>query len=133
MTKLTVHINNRCLVIHFHVVHNYITPRNIMTNIPNFLCLLSTINMRPTSLVQWTILLTMIFPTYPALQQSSTITSSLLLSRLQPMLLLNYVELLVRNHIFFLACFLKSSPLWWPFPFKFLISFQVTLRLDFVL
>jgi len=115
------------------VVHSCINPKNVMTNIPNFLCLLSIIDLRPTNLVQWKILLAMIFSTYPTLQSSPTITFVLLLSKLQRMSLFNYIELLLRNNIFFLTCILRYSPLWWQLPYKFLISFQVMLRLSFVL
>jgi len=84
--ELTLHLNNGCLMICLLIAHNYIDLRNAMKNIPNCLHLLSIIDMRPTTLVQWTILLAMIFSTCPTLQQSSNITSVLLLSRMWPLL-----------------------------------------------
>lgn len=127
ITKLTVHLNDKFSAIHLHVVHNLINSRNTMTNIPNYLRLLRTIDLRHTSLVQCKMLLTMIFSTYPTLQECSTITSSLLLSRLRHMSLLNFTELLMRRNILFFTYILKSSPLRWPFSFYFLISLKFNL------
>ena len=131
--KLTFHLNNGFLMIFLFVVHNCINSRNFMTNVPNFLHLLSAIDLRLATLVQWTILLAMIFATYPTLQWSPTITSVLFLSRLRPMSLLNCIELLVRSDTFFLTYILRYSSLSWPLPFKFIIPLQFMLRLSFAL
>jgi len=99
ITYLTFHFNNGFLVISLLVVHNYINPRNAMANIPNCLHLLNAIYMRPLTMVQWKILVAMIFSTYLALQWSPTIIYVLLLFRLWPMSLLNCIKIIVRNHI----------------------------------
>lgn len=111
IAKLTFDPSSGCLVIFLIVVQNYINLRNPMTKIPKCLCFLSAIYVRLVTLVQWTILLAMIFATNRILQQSSTITSILLLSRMQPMYLLNRIKLILRNNILFLTCILRSSPL----------------------
>lgn len=120
-TELTFHLNNGCLVICLLVVHSWINLRNATVHIPNWLCLLNTIDLRPSTLVQWKILLAMFFAIDPTLQWSSIITSILLLSRLWPMSLLKCIKLLVRNDIFFLTYILISSLLQWSLPFNFLI------------
>ena len=111
------------------VVHNCINPRNVMTNIPNRMRFLSTIDMGYTTLMLQTIPLMMILATYQTLQLCSTIASSLLLS----ISLLNCIELVLGDYIFFLTYILRYSSLWCPFSFRFLISFLVTLVLNFAL
>lgn len=71
----------------------------------------------------------MILTTYLTPQWFTTTTSSLLLS----LSFLRFIELLVRNWVFFLICILRYSSLWWPFSFIFLISFQAMLRLKIAL
>ena len=125
--KLTVHLNDRCLMICLPVVHSCIDLRNAITNC---MCLLSIVDLgSTTTLILPTIPLTMILTTYPTLQWFTSASFSLLLSTS----LLSCIESLVRNYIFFLTCILWSSSLWWPFSFIFLISFQVMPRLKFVL
>jgi len=97
ITKLTIHLNDRCLMVRLPIVHNCVDPRNVMTNIPNYIFLLRTIDMGSTTLILWKIPLIMILATYPTLQWCSTIASGMLLS----MSLLNYIELLVRECILF--------------------------------
>lgn len=75
----------------------------------------------------------MIFSTYPTLQRFPTITYILFLSMMLPMSLLNCIKLLVRRNILFLTYLLRSSLLWWPLPFNFILSLQIILRLIFVL
>lgn len=76
-TNFAFHVNNGCLVICMLLVHSCMNLRNVMTNIPNYLCLLTT-------LLQWKILLVMIFSTYPALEWSPTITYVFLSSNCEP-------------------------------------------------
>ena len=80
--NIIFHLNNGCLVSFLLVFHNYINLRNVMANIPNYLCLLSAIDLWLAILVQWKIFLAKIFSTYPTLQWSLTITYVLFLSRL---------------------------------------------------
>ena len=112
ITKLTVHLDNGCLVIRLPIIQCYIDPRNVMSNIPNYLRLLSTIDMRHTTPIWWTILLEMILATYPTLQLFPTTTFTLLLSKLRSMSLLNYIKFLVRGNIFLLTYIPRYSPLW---------------------
>jgi len=110
--------------------HNCIDLRNVKTKITNCMCLLSTIDLgSTTTLILWTIPLTMILTTYPTLQWFSTTASILLLS----MSHLSCIELLIRDYILFITCILRYSSLWWPFSFSFLISFQVMLWLNLAL
>lgn len=67
-TELMFHLNNGFLVIYVLVIKSSIKLRNAMTNIPNYLCLLNIVELGPTTLVQWKILLVMIFATYQTLQ-----------------------------------------------------------------
>lgn len=105
----------------------YINPRSPMTVIPNCLCLLRSIYERLATLAQWKIILAMIISANPILQQSSTVTSILLLSRMLPMSLLNFIELTLRNNILFLTCILRSSPLWCHFAVNFSLPFKSRL------
>jgi len=131
ITELTFHLNNGCLAIHLLVIKCFIYLRNALSNIPNHLCLLSTIDLRPTTLIQWKILPAMILATYPTLKRPTTYV--LLLSRLRPMSLLNCIKLLVRRNILFLIYTLWSFPLWWPLTFSLFISFPTLATLDLML
>jgi len=130
ITNLTFHLNDWCLMIGLPVVHSCIASRNVITNITNYMCLLSTIDMQSTTTpILQKILLMMILTTYPTLQWFSTTASSLFLS----MSFLSCIESLVTNYILSLSCILMSSLLWWQFSFSFLISFEARLRLNFTL
>ena len=62
ITKLTVYLNDRCMMICLFVIQCCIDMRNAPTNIPNSLCLLFTIYLSPTTLILWEISPAMIFP-----------------------------------------------------------------------
>lgn len=55
ITKLTVHLNDRFLMVFLFVIQCCINTRNALTNTPNSLCLLHTIYLRPTTLILWII------------------------------------------------------------------------------
>lgn len=65
--NLTFYLNNGCLMVHLHVIKCFIDPRNTLTNVPNCLCLLSTVDMRHATLMLWTISLPMLSTTSPTL------------------------------------------------------------------
>ena len=128
ITKLIVHLDNICQVIHLHVIQCYMDSRNAFSNIPNCVCFLCTIYMRHTALIQQKILLEMFLATFPTLQLSLTITFIVLPSRLSPMSLSDYIKLLVRNHILFLTYILRSFSLWWPLSLSFVFPFPTMPR-----
>lgn len=96
---------------------------------PNYLHLLITVDLRYATLLQWTILLAMIFTTYLTLQWFSDTTLILLLSRLRSMSLIYHIKLLVRSNIFLLPYILRSSLLWWPLSFSIFIPLPISLTL----
>jgi len=129
MTKLIVLLNDICVMINLHFFHHCINMRNVMINIPNYMCLLRTKDIGSTTLMLRTIPIIMILSTYPTLKWCCTIAYSLLLS----MYLINCIELVLMNHNFFRTFTLRSSLLWLKFSFNFLISFEVMLRINFSL
>lgn len=100
---------------------------------PKLSVLPNTVYVRFVTLLQWRILLAMIFATYPTLQQFSTTTLIFFLSKLRSMSLLCCTEILVRSHIFFLTYILRSFPLWRSFSFSLFIAFPVSLRFSLML
>lgn len=119
----TFHLNNGFLMIWFPVIHCCIDLRNFLTYIPNFLCLLSIINLRPSTLIWLKIPPMMISTTSPTLQWFSIVAFIMLLHRMRPISFLIYLELLIRGDIFLLTCILRSSSLLKPFSFALLITF----------
>jgi len=79
ITKLTIHLNDTCLIVCMYVIQCCIDSRNTLTNIPNILLLLYTIYLSPSTLILWTNSLKVLLTACPTLQSSSTITSILLL------------------------------------------------------
>ena len=65
ITKLTVHLNDRCLMIFMFVIQCCIGMWNTMTNIPNSLRLLYTVYLRPTTLILWKISLKVLLTACP--------------------------------------------------------------------
>lgn len=64
-TSCTLHLNNGYLVMCLLVSHNCINLRDIMAHVSNHRCLMITMDRRPTTLVQWKLLLAVIFMTNP--------------------------------------------------------------------
>lgn len=126
--KLTFHLNNEYMMINLTIIHCCINLRNTLTNIPNCLCLLSTINLRLATLVQWTISPMMLSTTSPTLQRLPAITLILLL-KLESMSYFNCIELVIRCYMLLITCILRSSSLLSPLPFSLLITFPIILRL----
>lgn len=107
--KLTFHLNNRCLMLCLPIIHYCINLRNTMTNVSKYMCLLSMVNLR-----------------------SSTISLVLLL-RLRPICFFNYIELFLRCYILLVTCIWKYSSLLRPLFFILLIPFPIFLRLLLVI
>ena len=118
ITMLTIHLNGRCLVLCLYIVHCCIDMRNDLTNIPNSLCLLCTVYLRPITLILWKIYLKVFITTCPTLQLTSTNISMLLL---QLMSLSSYIKSLFQCHIFFPIYILRPCPLRLPFMFTFVL------------
>ena len=93
ITKITVYLDNRFLVIHLPVILCYIDTRNALPNIPNSLYFLCTVDLRHTILILQKISLKMILTTCQTLQLSLTITFILLFSSLRS------IKILVRCNI----------------------------------
>jgi len=125
ITKLTIHLNDRCLVFYLFVVHCYINTRNDLPNIPNSLSLLCTVYLRPTTLILWTISLKVFLTTCLTVQPTSYNTSMLLL---RLMSLSSCIKPILRCHILFLICMLRLCPLRLPFTPTFVFSLPSLLR-----
>lgn len=91
ITKLIIHINDRCLIIDLPVIQCCIYTRNALPNIPNNMRFLCTIYLRPTTLILRAIYLVITLTTYSKFQPSDTITSIMLPSELWPLSLSSYV------------------------------------------
>ena len=80
--NLTIHLNNILLVIFLPIIQCCIDLRNDLSNIPNYLCFMFVVDLRPTTLIRWEILLDMLLAIYPTLQLSFTLTFVFFPSRL---------------------------------------------------
>lgn len=136
VTKLIIHLDNRCLVICLHVIQCNIDMWNALPNIPNCMCFMCTVDLRHITLILLEISLEMLLTTCPTFQLSLTITFVLLPSKLRSMSPSNYIKLLVRNDIIFLTYILGSCSLWLPFTFSIFFPLPTLLRffptLDFL-
>lgn len=113
-------------MIYLHVIKCCIDPRNSLTNIPNSLCLMGTVYMRSTTLIQGIILLLMMLATNTRLQCSIIVTFILLLFRLTSISFHSCIKLVVKIHILFLIFILRYSPFLRTFYLSLLIPFIVT-------
>ena len=77
--ELTIHLNDRCLVFCLPIFHCYIDTWNTLANIPNSLCLLCTVYLRPSTLMLWKIYDKLFLTTSPKLQLTNAITCMILL------------------------------------------------------
>ena len=125
ITKITIHINDRCLMVCLFVIKCFINMRSALTNIPNNLCVMCTMYLRPTTLILWTISLKVFLNDCPTLQLSSTITSMLLMWSIS---FSSRIELILKCHIFFLFCIRRPCSFWIPFTFTFIFSLPSMLR-----
>ena len=126
ITNLTVHLDNKCLVIFFPVIQRFIDPGNTMYNISHYLCLSCTIYMWYTTLMLCTISPTMIFVTSPRLYRLSALILILLL-RSKSLSSSKCIELLRWCNILFVTCILRYCFLLVPFYFILIITFPVLL------
>lgn len=129
ITKLTFHLNNWCLIIFLRVIHYCINPGNILAYISNYLHLLSTVNLRPATLMWWEISPAMFSTTSPIPQRFTAISFIFFLLRLRTMSSLSCIEILMRSHIFLFTYILRSSSLLRPFSFSIIITFPILLEL----
>lgn len=120
----TFHLDNRCLMISLPIIQCCINWRNTLPNIPNYLCLLSTINLRLTTLIIWKISPAMILATNPTLQRLTIITLVLLL-RLKSLSFVNCIEFLIWCCIFLVICIMIFSSLLIPLSVILLITFPI--------
>jgi len=127
ITKLTFHLNNRCLMINLPIIQCCINSRNTLSNIPKCLCLLSTVNLRSATLMLWTISHAMLSTISLTLQRLLAITLVLLL-RLKSMYFFNCIELIVQRYILIITCTLRSYLLLIPFSISLVITFPTSLR-----
>lgn len=130
--NLTFHLKNGFLMIKRPFIHHYINLRNTLTKISNYLCLMRTINMGNSTLMRWA-LTPVILPTLSPTPQRISATKLILLLRLKSMSPINYIELIIICYILLITCILRSSSLFIPLSFSIVITFQIFLRLRFVL
>lgn len=126
--NLTIHLNDRFLMVFFSIIQCCINTINTLTNIPNSVCLLSTIDLQSTTLMFWTISPMMISST------SSTLQGLLnLLLSLKSMSSVRCVEIIRWFWILFITYTLRSEPPLVPFSFVLIISLLVFPSLRFAL
>ena len=131
--KLTFHLNNRSIMTCVTIIMYYTDSGNTLTNTPNYLYLLRIVDMCHATLVQWTILLVMIFTTNLTLHRFPASGFILIPSRLRPMSFLSCIKLLMRCHLFLVTYIMMHSSLLRPFSFSLLIIFPFTLELRLAL
>jgi len=93
ITNITLHLDNRCLMINLLTIQCSINIKNIFSNISNYLFLLRTINLRSVTLLLWKIPPVMILATSPTLQRLPSITLVMLLI-LKSLFFISYIEFL---------------------------------------
>jgi len=132
ITNLTFHLDNRFLMINLPIIQCYINLRNTLSNIPNCLCLLSTVYPRYATLMQLKTSPVMILAASPTLQRLLSITLVLLLI-LKSLSSFNCIEPLVWCFILIVICILRFSSFHGPLSFILLITYLILVRHKFVL
>jgi len=124
ITNLTVHLDDICMMVCMYVIQHYIDARKALTNIPNSLCLMCTIYLRPITLILQTISPTMIFAISATLYRLPTCILVFLL-RSKSLSFVRCIEILRWRYILFITCTLRSCSLLVPFSFVLCITFPV--------
>jgi len=132
ITNLTIHLDNRRLVICMYVIQHCIDPWNTLLNISHCLCLLSIVYLRSTTLMLWTISPTIIFSTSPTLYRLQTYILVLLL-KLKSLSSVRCIELIIWRCILFITYILRYFSHIIPFSFFRCITFPFWLSLRSVL
>lgn len=90
--KLIFYLDNGFLMISLPIIHYYINLTNTLTNISNFSCLMSIVNIRSATMIGWAFTPMMLSTTIPT-PQSFLVITLILLVRLKSMSSINYIDL----------------------------------------